>query len=150
MSVHNFKSLCKVVNLLTCIAEVFETFASSCASDTGYCRAHQYISISHFWSGSLDFSKKLPSLMLTPFWQDEQRQRQPSEMSLLVCRTIAVPQGHCLCAAMTCFDWRWVMMAGVPPNITGPISNSDILSCPTRMYFRAKRTWVGAITFFLL
>ena len=76
--------------------------------------------------------------MLTPFRQFEHHQRQLSEMSRLICRSIAVPQGHCFCAARTCFAWRWAIMAGVPPKITGPISNKDISHACA--YFPAKRT----------
>ena len=76
--------------------------------------------------------------MLTPFRQFEHRQRQLSEMSRLICRSIAVPQGHCFCAARTCFAWRWAMMAGRPEYFQRSQVQSHIAHACA--YFPTKKT----------
>ena len=68
-----------------------EISASSLQSVTGYCLAHQYITIIHFWRERRDLEKKLPSLMdLVPLHR-EQYQQMPSLISRLALSRMVVP-----------------------------------------------------------
>ena len=84
--------------------------------------------------------KKNTSMMLLPLRQAGHSHRQSTKLSLLSCNCIAVPQGHCLWEAKTCLACRWAIIAGVPPNRTGPNCSIDIVNLAFAV--RAKITWV--------
>ena len=65
----------------TSMAVCSSTSASSLLSLTGYCLAHQYIMIIHFFRGSRDFAKKLDSLIDLVVLHLLQYQHIPSVMS---------------------------------------------------------------------
>ena len=65
----------------TSMAVCSSTSASSLLSLTGYCLAHQYIMIIHFFRGSRDFAKKLDSLIDLVVLHLLQYQHMPSVLS---------------------------------------------------------------------
>ena len=67
------------------------TSAAALASVTGYSCAHQKMSISHFCKGSLDFEKKLPSLIDVLVLQVVHLHLTPSDISFLTLSTMATP-----------------------------------------------------------
>ena len=78
-------------HLYTSMAVPSSTSATLPASVTGYCCDHQKIRRSHFCKVSLDFEKKLPSLMDFLVSQSVHRQLTPSEMSFRCLSTITTP-----------------------------------------------------------
>ncbi len=75
----------------TSIAVPLSTSASEHASVTGYCRAHQYIKITHFWSVWCDFEKNEPSRILFRVLHCLHHQLTPSVTSRFGLLTIATP-----------------------------------------------------------
>lgn len=67
------------------------TAASSAASQTGYCLAHQYNKTIHFRNGNLDLEKKDLSQIVLVFLHWWQYQVTPSEISLRALFDIASP-----------------------------------------------------------
>ena len=78
----------------TSTAVPLSTTATLCASFTGYCCDHQKIKISHFCRESLDFAKKLPSLMDFEVLHLWHRHLNPSEISFRCLSTMATPHLH--------------------------------------------------------
>ena len=107
-------------HLYTIQAVFLSTSASSAASLAGYCLAHQYVNMSHSCKVILDFEKKLSFRMVFVFLQEGQYQQMPSLMSPLFLSLMALPQGQVQLEARRPLRRIQAMIAGVPPQITGP------------------------------
>ena len=127
----------------TSMAVVSDISASWTASPTGYCCAHICISSIHCCNVIRDFWEKLPSRTLALVLHCEHHQLYWSDTSLRGCSRIEMLH---LCAlnqvvVFKCtvfvtekslfvdkrsFLCRHVRMPSIPPNITSPISSSDI------------------------